>query len=1018
MNSFLKFFLERSSLTLLIVLGILALGWTTLNNMPRSEDPEIKYAYYVIVTAMPGAMPNEIQERIVKPIEDRFYELEDVKEIKAQIWSDIAVTTIEYKYGVDGDSKYQEVVREMEIVRNQKLPNNAYILSIEHFKNSDVNIFQLALQSKGADYKELEKYAVKLKDVLRTVEGLKNIKTHGYPEQEIRVELDINKIANYHIPVSQIINYLKRESFNISAGNVVSGNSVFSVKAGNKYQSVEQIANTIVYTKNKTNLKLKDIATVKRTYKEEDHIIRLNGLQSALVTASLKEGYNIVSVADEAKDKISSFEKNLPDTIKLETNFDQSSSVEKRLKQLGGDFIIALFLVIITLLPLGFRSTLVVIISIPLSLAIALVALNLLGYNLNQLSIVGLIISLGILVDDSIVVNENIERTVRSGLPLKKAILTSTHQISFAVIGVTATLIIAFMPIVFLPEGTGEFIRSLPMAVILAVSASLFVSLAIVPFLSSKILTDKTNPQGNIFLRAVKKGIDLTYSKIIRISLKYPVRAALSVMLITLLGFSVVPMMGFSLFPKSDKPQFYMEIETTPNSSLEYTNLKAKEVEKALATEKDIQYFTTNVGKGNPRVYYNVNPMQTMNNYAEIFVQCYEDISVEEKTEIIKRLRKKLENVSDSKIRIKEYEQGPALEAPTAIRLYGENIDTLQAYSVKIEDIIKKVEGTNYVQNPILITKTGLQIIINKEKAALLGVNPTNIDLAVQMAIAGIDAGEIELEYVENKSGIRLTLPRNKQQTAEVFDKIYIQSDTGESIPFQSVATIVFEKTPSTLTRINKEQYTLITASAIEGYLYDNINNEIIEKLNTLDLPNGYRWSAAGEKENQQRAFNGFGIVLIISFIAFISALILEFKNFKSILIVLSVIPLGIMGGIWALFITGHPLSFISMVGFIALIGIEIKNSILLVDYTHYLRKEEKMSVTDAVAHAGEVRFIPIFLTTMTAVAGMIPLVIQYSPLYSPLALVIIGGLISSLLLSRILTPVLYKLLSPALEKE
>ena len=1018
MNSFLKFFLERSQFTILIIIGVFALGWTTLNNMPRSEDPEIKFAYYIVVTAMPGAMPNEIQERIIKPMEDRFYELEDVKEIKAQIWSDIAVTTIEYKYEVDGESKYQEVIREMEMVRSQKFPSNAFIVSIEHLKNSDVNIFQLALQSQGAEYKDMERYAVELKDALRSVDGLKNLKTHGYPEQEVRVELDINKIAKYKIPVSQIFSLLNRESYNVSAGNVESGNYTFNVKAGNNYQSVDEIANTIVYSINTHNIKLKDVATVKHSYQEEEHMVRLNGVQSALVTASLKEGYNIVSVADKAREVISSFEQTLPDNIQLETNFDQSISVDKRLKKLGIDFVIAILLVLITLLPLGFRSTLVVMISIPLSLAIALVALNLLGYNLNQLSIVGLIIALGILVDDSIVVNENIERTLRTGLPLKKAILISTNQIAYAVIGVTVTLIIAFMPIIFLPEGTGEFVRSLPMAVVLAVSASLFVSLAIVPFLSSKILKEKAHPEGNVFLRAIKKGIDLTYSKLIRASLKHPIRATLVVGIITLIGFSVIPKMGFSLFPKSDKPQFYIEIETTPNASLEYTNAKAKEVESVLTSEKDIKYFTTNVGKGNPRVYYNVKQKQSVNNYAEVFVQCYEDVSVDEKSEMIKRLKEKLENVCDAKVRIMEYEQGPGLEAPIAIRLYGENTDTLQAYSVKVEDIIKSIEGTNYVQNPILTTKTGLRININGEKASMFGVSYTDIDNAVRMAIAGVDAGEIDLEYAENKSIIKVTLPRNKKQTIDIFDKIYVQSNLGEAIPLKALADVAFEKTPSMLTRINKEQYTLITASGLDGYLYDDLNNQIIKKLETINLPKGYRWSAAGEKENQKRAFGGFGIVLIVSAIAFLAALVLEFKSFKSILIVLSVIPLGVMGGILALFITGHPLSFISMIGFIALIGIEIKNSILLVDYTNYLRKEEKMSITDAVAHAGEVRFIPIFLTTMTAVAGMIPLVIQYSPLYSPLALVVIGGLISSLLLSRVLTPVLYKLLPPSIEEK
>lgn len=1017
MKSFIKFFLDKSQFTFIIILGILALGWNTLNNIPQSEDPQIDYNFYSIVVVMPGALPAEMQDRVVKPIEDRFNELEDVIEIKAKSWSNIAVVIIKYTYESDRKAKYQEIIREMGALRTEKLPENVHSISIDPIKSSDVNIFQLTLQSDEAKYDVLEKYAVELKDALKMIDGLKNVKTHGYPEQEVRVELDIEKITKYKIPIYSILNALKRESFNVPAGNVVSGNSTFSVKTGNKYVTAEEIANTIVFELNRQSIRLRDIAFVKKAYEEEKHFVRLNGIQSVLVTSSLKDGYNISSVAEKARSVLKDFEKTLPDNIYLVSNFDQAVSVKKRMSQLGIDFLLAILLVLITLLPLGFRSTLVVMISIPLSISIALVCMSLFGYNLNQLSIVGLIIALGILVDDSIVVNENIERALRSGLPLKKAILESTSQIAYAVIGVTVTLVIAFVPLLLMPDVTGEFIRSLPIAVVLSVSASLFVSLALVPSLSGIILKEKTNPEGNYFLRFLKKCIDATYSKLIRKSLKHPVWATVIVVIISLAGLSVLPFMGFTLFPKTDKPQFYIEIETAPNSSLQYTNIKTKEVEAVLTMIPSIDYFTANVGKGNPPVYYNITPHEEANNYAEIFVQCHDEISIEEKTRLIDYLRTRFNDVIDVKIRVNEYEQGPPLEAPVAIRLFGENIDTLQKYSVQIEDIIKSVEGTTYVQNPILISKTGLKIILNQEKASLFGINSFDVDNAIRMAIAGVDAGEIELKHAEDKSSIRVTLPRNKNQKMDIFDKIYILSRTGASIPLKAIADVVFEKTPGTLTRLNKEQYTTITASAHVGYLYGDLNNRVIDKLEPIQLPEGYRWEAAGEKENQDQSFAGFGTILIISGIAFLSALILEFKSFKSILIVLSVIPLGAMGGILALYISGNPLSFVSMVGFIALIGIEIKNSILLVDYTNYLRKEENMSINDAVAKAGEVRFIPIFLTTMTAVAGMIPLIVQHSPLYSPLAMVIAGGLISSLLLSRILTPVLYKLLPPKIEE-
>ena len=476
-----------------------------------------------------------------------------------------------------------------------------------------------------------------------------------------------------------------------------------------------------------------------------------------------------------------------------------------------------------------------------------------------------------------------------------------------------------------------------------------------------------------------------------------------------------MPRMGFSLFPRTDKPQFYVNIEASPNASLDETNRITRKVEEILSRQSGVKHYTSNVGKGNPQVYYNVYQQNERQNYANIFVQCEDDVSVEEKAVVIDSLRRQFFHIAEAKVQLIEYEQGPPLEAPVAIRIFGENTDTLRKYSFQVEEIIKSIEGTMYVNNHIATSQIGLKIDVNKPKAALLGIRNEDVDKAVRMAIAGVTTGEIQLDRVENKSAIRVMLPKDRFQTMDVFDDIYIPVAAGKPVPLKSIADITFEKTPNTITRFNKDSYTTVTAYAQEGYYYSDLNKRLIARLQSLELPEGYMWKAAGEKENQQRSFSGFGAILLFTLFAFVAALILEFKNFKASLIVLSVIPLGFMGGIVALYLTGSPLSFVSIIGFIALTGIELKNSILMVDYTNHLRKEG-MPMDEAVAKAGEVRFIPILLTTMTAVASMIPLIIQGSPLYRPLALVIVGGLISSLLLSRVLTPVLYKLLAPDLK--
>ncbi len=678
MKTFIRFFVEKSQFTYLLFIGIVLTGVYSLLSMPRGEDPEVNFPYYTVTAILPGASPEEIKEQVVKPLEDRLYEMENVRQIKSIAGNNFAFVGVEYDYGVNKNEKHQEVIREVESLRSSVLPANLQSINVKKIGSSDVNIYQITLQSATASYAEMEEQATTLKNKLKKIEGIKTAETWGFPLQEVRVELNIDKLAEYRLPVEGVMAALQRNSHHIPAGHIETGQTSFNVKAGDVYKSVEEIGQTIIGSRNQQYIRLSEVAEVKHTYETEKHIVRLNEVPSVLVTASLKSGYNIVSVAEETEPIIQEFAESLPPHIRLVKNFDQSVGVKKRLNHLGRDFLIAILLVSITLLPLGFRSTVVVMISVPLSLAIGLIFLNYFGYTLNQLSIVGLILALGILVDDSIVVNENIERTLRSGIPLRKAIIKSTAQIAWAIIGVTVTLIIAFIPIMLLPESSGEFIRSLPMAVVLTVAASLFVSLTFVPFFSSRILKEKVHSEGNIFLQGLNKGIHLTYGKIMEKSLRHPWRAVGIVSLIVVACLMVLPSMGFSLFPKTDKLQFQIEIRTSSNATLDYTDRKTREVEAVLKQYPDIEYYTGNIGKNNPQVYYNVNQTIEEMNYANIFIQCKEDMHPEEKTRLIQTLRTDLKQIKDTEIRVLEFEQGPPLEAPVAIRVFGNNRDSLQ----------------------------------------------------------------------------------------------------------------------------------------------------------------------------------------------------------------------------------------------------------------------------------------------------------------------------------------------------
>jgi multidrug efflux pump subunit AcrB len=648
-------------------------------------------------------------------------------------------------------------------------------------------------------------------------------------------------------------------------------------------------------------------------------------------------------------------------------------------------------------------------------LSIGIIILNYLGFSLNQLSIVGLVVALGLLVDDSIVVIENIERWMLNGFSRKDAVLKATSQIGTAVLGCTATLIIAFLPLIFLPEASGEFIRSLPISVIASVLASLLVSLTVIPFLGN-ILLKKTmgHSEGNWFMRVLKSGISKSYAPILETSLNNPVKTMGIILVVFFASLQIIPIIGFSLFPASEKPQFLIRITPPAQVNIKNTDTISRFVEKELTKISDVQYYATNVGMGNPQIYYNEIRSIKKPNFAEIFVQLDPTSSVERKMFLIDSLRNEWTPFHGAKVQINNFEQGPPVVAPVEVRLLGDNLDSLRALSFKIENLIKSVPGTIYVNNPVSNLQTDLRVKINKEKAALLGIPTISIDKTLRLALSGIpigimsdDDGEDYQILIKKKENIPLNL--------DVFKTLFVENVRGKAIPLTQFAHLELESSPLSINHLDKTRMVSISAFVSKGYLNDEVIKLVMDKLDQFAMPSGYTYQMGGEYETRQESFSGFTIIIILTIFLFIGILLLEFKTFKSTIIVLSVIPLGMVGALSALWLTGNSLSFVAVVGLIALAGIEIKNTILLVDFTNQLREEGK-PLDIAIREAGEIRFLPIILTSLTAIGGLIPIALSTNPLISPLAIVIIGGLISSTLLSRIFTPVIYKLIPPKIE--
>lgn len=1007
-----EYAIKNSQFTLIMVLMVVAVAISTLLRMPRSEDPEFSAPIFPIVIVYPGAGPEDIEKMVVDPIEKKIFSLSDIKKVKSFIRDGLTVMQVDYNYNVNINDKYQELVREVNSLRDQ-LPEGIQMIDIQKATASDVNILQVGLISENASEDALLRAGEGLQKALEQVIQLKNVKLHGTHDRLIRVDLKLNKMAQFNIPTLLVANALQSEMTSIPGGSIVEGSQTYNIRTNANYSNLEDVKNTIIINRGTGPVRLRDVADVYYDYSPDNYITRLNGHRGIFVVAALKEKQNI-STAQKAYLKVlEEYRRSLPNNIDMQLHFDQADNVNERLSSLGKDFLIAISLVLLTLLPLGNRASLVVMISIPLSLGLGIILLNTFGYTLNQLSIVGFVLALGLLVDDSIVVVENIERWIREGHSRKEAVIKATNQIGLAVLGCTATLIIAFLPLAFMPEASGDFIRSLPIAVMTTISGSLLVSLTVVPYLSGKLLKSSTSNHENIFLTILQKGIHATYSKLLDKALKHPIFSLLIALIIFIASLWMIPIVGTSLFPASEKPQFMIDINTPPQSNISYTDTITRRIESELKKIPQIKYYAANVGKGNPRIYYNVQQRNEQPDFAQIFVQLQPDTNPEDKLALIQQLRKKWTPFPGAEVKVVNFEQGIPQIAPIEVRLLGDNLDTLRHLAIKTEKLLSQIPGTLYVTNPVKTEKTDIRVKINKAKANSLGVPIINISRTVRLALAGIPMGTYtDLNKGDKEYAILLTVPRSPHPDFSVFQNIFVNTADGRAIPLNQIADIEFESSAQTINHLNKERTVSVTSFVQQGYTNNEVIKNVIQQMDRMPLPGGYHYTMGGEVEGRQESFKGFDYIILITAFLFIAILVLQFKTFRSTLIVLSVIPLGIVGAVIALWLTNNTLSFVATVGIVALAGIEVKNTILLVDFTNQLR-QQGVSLMEAIEEAGEKRFLPIILTTLTAIGGLLPIAWSNNPLISPLAIVMIGGLISSTLLSRIVTPVVYKLIPP-----
>ena len=1002
--------LKNFQLTLVGIILLLALGSLSLFTMPRSEDPQFDFPASMVSVVFPGTSPVDMEKLIVDPVEQALNELEDIKVMRTDIEDGLAVTRIEFLYGSDPQSKYDDVVAAIARIRDS-LPSGIKKLGIEKISPAEVNIMQLALQPRNSslDYRQAQYWSEKLTKHLQPLAGVKSVKAVGLAQQQLSVRANLERMRSLNISMNQLIGAIESASGNIPAGHVNAGQRRFTVHTSGDFDSVEQLQRTLVSAHQSHLVYVQDIARVEIDDAVPTYLVQFNGKPAVFINVIQRKGSSVFEVTEGVKQAIAEFAQQLPKELAINIVHDQSIGVEKRIDGFFDNLLQGLFIVgLLSVLLLGVRAAVVVVAAVPISVLIGLGWVDLAEFGLQQMSIVGLVISLGLLVDNAIVVTENVGRFIQQGLSAGEAASQGASQVAMAVASGTLTTILAFFPILLLPSGSGTFLRSMPVTVIFVLIASLLIALTLTPLLASYLLKNKQLGKPYFQLK-LERFSDGHYRRWLSNALSHPWWVMLLAVAVFAGSLSLFPYIGVSLFPKAEKPAILINVELPEGASFNKTYQLAARVAKDIEVYPLVDSIAVNVGKGNPRIYYNVFPRRQVANFAQLYVQL-SHFEQNKMDKMISQMRESFAQIAGAKISVKEFQQGPPNEAPIEIRVVGDNIQLLRQVAMDVENIVLATPGTVNVDNPISKNKIDIQIDINRDKAALAGVSISNIDQTIRASLSGHIAGSYRDELGEDfpivvrKSG-------GHEPTLDELQGIYINNQGGQLLPLEQLADIRLVTEIPRFQHHNLQRMVRVTADILNTYQTELVTNQIVEQLDKYAFPTGLSYSIGGEQENRKESFAGMSKAFLIALLGIFAVLVMQFRSFMQPLIIFAAIPFAISGAFIGLFIAGYTFSFTAFIGLTSLIGIVVNNSIILLDFANQLTAQGK-SVKDAMIESAVTRLPPILLTTLTTVGGLLPLTLQGSGMWSPMGWSIIAGLLLSTLLTLFVVPVLYQWLT------
>jgi multidrug efflux pump subunit AcrB len=992
--------IKNSQFTLTIVVLLVLVGIVSYFQMPRSEDPQFDIPITLVEVIYPGASPSDIESLVVDPLEEELAEIEGIKKIESQIKNGGATIDITFLYESDPNEAYREVKQAVSTVK-PNLPVGVQDVLVIKATPTSVAIMQLALWSEPTDYKAMEFYAKQLEKRLEAIELVKKANVWGYPTQVIAVDLNLAQLKHYGIGVTTINNILQQRATNVTPGFIDANTRRFNVKASGNYQNIAELNNTVVYSDNSSIIRLKDVARVEFSSRDPNYLAYFDNRPVIFITVEQRKNTNIFELTQNIEQEIALFKATLPNTLHMETLFKQADSVENRVNGFFDNLWQGLLLVgIMSLLFLGVREAIVVIVVIPLSFLIAIGWLDFSGYGLQQMSIVGLIIALGLLVDNAIVVTESIHREKQNFSSISEAAAVGTSKVGWAIASGTVTTMLAFLPMLMLKSDTGDFVRSMPVTVISVLLASLLIALTLTPLLASRFFGKKISK-----MKALQYYVNIFSERYYQAGLERLIKAKILTLIVALVALvamaSLFSQVNLSLFPKAEKSMLLLDVETPPNSSLDYTDSVMQLMAEFIEQQPYVEKIALNVGNSNPRIYYNEIPKRGIVTYGQVLL-VLKEYNEEKMQSLVATLRQEFSHWHHGKVTVKEFTQGPVTDQPITIRLISESLPDLERVATDLHAKIASMQGTLNLNNPIGTANTELGLKIDYDKAGLSGVDIGTLENTIQTALSGTVVGQ----FNESNGEHYPILVRRAKNDLTGLDDITINNQQGESIPLTQFIESKLQKGRTDFFHYQKLRMAKVSADVANGFSVEKLTSEIVTYLDEYSLPEGMYYILGGEEESRQKSFAGLSQIMLITAIGIFAILVLQFKSFLQPLVIFTSIPFAMAGAVLGLYIVGLSFSMMAFIGLISLFGIVVNNAIILIDTTNR-NLANNLDKNQAILSASATRFTPILLTTLTTIVGLLPLTLFGGNLWQPLGVVIISGLCISSFASFIVVPIL-----------